>query len=259
MIEITIFTRWENKKLKNLLYDLSKQNTKLDIKIYSDENKQISNFKTIYTSNINIAWKRNLAIQNCQKKYLFLLDDDNRIYDKDFFYQLLEKYIKVQKIHKKAIISPVIYYKNTEIIQSAGIKFCYFLWKVCVKRKIKWEFQEVYWIWWNSLFWEIEYFRKNKFDENIGFIGEDIDYTYWLRKKWVKIFVINLKINHMERDKTRAEKSFVRWKKMFKQKVKNRNIFVKKHGNLLQKTSYYLLWYWLWIIYWKLLQILEKF
>jgi len=259
MIEITIFTRWENKKLKNLLYDLSKQNTKLDIKIYSDENKKLKNYETIYTNNINIAWKRNLAIQNCKEEYLFLLDDDNRVYDKDFFNKLLEKYKKVQKVYKKSIISPIIYYKDTNIIQSAGINFCYFLWKVCARKKIKWEFQETEWVWGNSLFWKTEYFKKNKFDKNIGFIGEDIDYIYWLREQWVKIFIVNQKINHMERDKTRVEKSFVSWKNMFRKKIKNRNIFVKKHWNLLQKICYYLLWYWLWIIYWKILQIIENF
>jgi len=258
MIEVAIFTRWENEKLKNLLNDLSRQNTKFNIKIYSDENKQIWNYKTIYTKSKNMAWKRNLAIKNCQKEYLFLLDDDNRIYDKAFFNNLLDKYQKVQKFYNKAIISPIIYYKDTDIVQSAGIKFCYILWKICVRKKIKWEFQETEWIWWNSLFWKIEYLKKNSFDENIGFISEDIDYIYWLREKWVKTFIVKLKINHIEKDKTRAEKSFVSWKNMFKKKIRNRNMFVKKHWNLLQKTSYYLLGYWLWIIYWKIIQIIEK-
>ncbi len=254
MIEVAVFARGENQKLTNLLKDLSNQNKKLNIKIYSDSKEQIENYTTIYTEDKNIAEKRNIAIENCESKYLFLLDDDNRIYNNDFFDNLLDKYTKVQQYYKKAIISPIIYYKNTDTIQSAWIKFCYILWKVCVNKKIKWEFQETKWVWWNSLFWQIEYFKKNKFDENIGFVSEDIDYIYWLREKWVKTFMVNEKINHMERDKTRAEKSFVSWKSMFKRKIRNRNIFVKKHWNIIQKISYYLVWYLLWIIYWKLIQ-----
>lgn len=254
MIEIAIFTRWKNDKLNNLLEDLSRQTAKIDIKIYSDESKQIWSYQTIFTPWQNISKKRNLAIKNTDKKYLFLLDDDNRIYDISFFNKLLDNYKKVQKYYKQAIISPIIYYRDTNIVQSAGIKFCYILWKVCVRKQIEWDFQETKWIWWNSLFWETQYFKKNKFDEDIWFIWEDIDYIYGLREKWVKTFIVNQKINHIERDKTRAEKSFVQWKEMFQKKIKNRNIFVKKHWNILQKVSFYIVWYLLWIIYWKVIQ-----
>jgi len=257
-INISIFTRWENEKLINLLEDIEKQNIKSNIFIYSDENKKIKNYNIIYIENKNIAWKRNLAIENCNEEYLFLLDDDNRIYDKDFMNKLIHKYIKVQKYYTKAIISPIIYYKDTEIVQSAGIRFCYLLGKVYAKKKIKWEFQETKWIWWNSLFWKLQYFKENKFDENIWFIGEDIDYIYWLREKQVKTFIVNLKINHIEKDKTKAEKSFVSWKEMLEKKIKNRNLFVKKHWNVIQKIAFYMLWYWLWIIYWNFLQIINK-
>lgn len=249
MLTISIFTRKKNIKLLNLLEDLKKQNhPSFKVKIYTDKDEKYD-FETIFCEDLNIASKRNLAIKQCRTKYLFLLDDDNRLlYWKDFIHELFNFYKSIW--NQNCIISPVIYFRDTNQIQSAWIKFCYVLWKVCVNKKIKWDFRKVFWIWWNSLFWELKTFKKHYFDENVWFVGEDIDYIYWLRKKWVDIFVINLWINHMEKDKTRAEKSFVQWKDMLKRKLKNRNIFVIKNWNLLEKFLYRFFGYWISLWYW---------
>ena len=169
---------------------------------------------------MTISWKRNLAIKQCETEYLFLLDDDNRIFDWKFLEKIFKKYNKIERKYGDCIVSPIIYRRDTNIIQSGGIKFCYIFWKVFVNKKIKWDYWLTYWMWWNSLFWRINFFKKCNFDENIWFIREDIDYTYSLREKWVKIFVVNEKINHMERKKTLSEKSFISWE-LFKKKIRN--------------------------------------
>ena len=249
MLEIAIFTRWKNKKLEDLLIDISRQDfVNYKIKVYTDQLFNIDkDIDIIWTKEKNISKKRNLAIKNCQTKYLFLVDDDNRIYNKSFIKNLFHFY-KTIKDNKK-IISPTIYWKNTNIIQSAGIKFCYILWKVIAKRKIKNNFQKVYWIWWNSLFGHIDTFKQASFDEKIWFIREDIDYSYSLREKWVSIYVVNEKINHMEREKNDLEKSFIQ-DETFLRKIKNRSIFVKKHANIIQKLIFFMFWYWVSLIFW---------
>jgi len=179
------------------------------------------------------------------------LDDDNRIYDTNFLNNLIKTYENIN--YDKKIISPTIYWRDTKKIQSAGIKFCYLLGKVLANKKINWEYIQTKWMWGNSLFGETQTFKLSKFDEKIWFIREDIDYCYSLREKWVKIFVSKICINHMERDKNIAEKSFV-YGDIFQRKVRNRNIFVSKHWNIFQKIMYWTIWYSLWIIYWKILR-----
>ena len=255
MLTVAIFTRWENKKLFNLLDDLYKQNiNKFIIKIYSD--KHFKNKEEIkITEWKNVAEKRNQAINECKTKFLFLIDDDNRIYNNNFLKNIIKLYNKIE--YPSKIISPTILWRDTKKIQSAWIRFCYLLWKVIVNKKIKWEYRESKWIWWNSLFSETNTFKKTHFDKNIWYIREDIDYCYSLQEKWTKIFVWKLWINHIERDKNIAEKSFIFWE-LYNKKIKNRDIFVEKHSNKLQKIIYRWFWYYLWIIYWKILRKLTK-
>jgi len=254
MLEIAIFTRQDNEKLQKLLEDLQKQSfSDFKIKIFSD--KKFKNTQIIYTENKNISQKRNQAIWEWNSEYLFLLDDDNRIYDKYFLEKLIKKYENIEKNEWENIISPTIFWRDTNIIQSAGIRFCYLLWKVFSNKHQKWEYWETKWIWWNSLFGKRKYFQKAKFDEEIWFIREDIDYAYSLREKWIKIFVVKEKINHMEKDKTELEKSFIKWDIYYK-KLKNRNIFVKKHWNLIQKIAYYSVGNWLGRFVWEVKRLM---
>lgn len=259
MINISIFTREKNEKLLNLISDLEKQSFKnFDITIFSDKSFEYKNINIINTNKKNISEKRNLAIQLNQKKYLFLLDDDNRIYDNNFLKNILEKYKKIENNFWEVILSPTIYWRDTKQIQSSWIYFNFFLWKVFANnQKIDWEYKQIKAIWWNSLFWKTKTFKKAKFDENIWFIWEDIDYCYSLWEKWVKFFITNDIINHQERNKTKAEKSFISWNWFYK-KIKNRNIFVKKHWKIYEKILYYSFWYWLWIIYWYVLKTFYK-
>ena len=249
MLDIAIFTREKNDKLQKLIEDLENQSFQdFSIKIYSDK-KFDCKHKVVFTENKNISEKRNQAIKESNQEFLFLLDDDNRIFNKNFLQNLFSLYKEIEKEKWACIISPTIFWRETNIIQSAGIEFNFLLWKVFSNKQIKWKYWQSKWIGGNSLFGKKEYFEKAKFDENIWFIREDIDFSYSLWENNIKIFVVNEKINHMERDKTELEKSFIKWE-AFKRKLKNRNIFVKKHWNIKEKLSYWLIWYWLWLIYW---------
>ncbi len=258
MLEIAIFTREYNDKLEKLINDLQNQIfSDFKIKIFSDKKFYLKNIDIIHNPNKNISQKRNQAINECKTKYLFLLDDDNRIYNPNFLKNMFLYYEKINKNYWPCIISPTIFWRNTNIIQSAWIKFSFLLWKVFANKNIKWKYRQTKWIWWNSLFGKKEYFQKASFDEEIGFIREDIDYAYSLWEKWVNIFVVKEKINHMEKDKTPLEKSFLKWEAYYR-KIKNRNIFVKKHWNLMEKIAYYMCGYWLGIIVWKIKRKITK-
>ena len=255
---VSIFTRWKNDKLINLISELQNQTIKPIIRVFSDSFFDYPEVELIYTEWKNISEKRNLAISMAvDDDFLFLLDDDNKLNDSKFLEKLQNTYLNIFKKFWCSIISPLIKWRQTKIIQSAWVKFSYILGKVLVNKKVKGDYWQVKWIWWNSLFWYWKCFKQAKFDENIWYIREDLDYAYSLWEKWVKIFVVNQNIYHLERDKTRLEKSFISWD-LLKKKVKNRDIFVKKHGNFFQKLIYWLYWRWVSLFYWLYLRAKNK-
>ncbi len=254
-MEVCIFTRGKNEKLLNLINELQNQTLKPVIKVFSDNYIDLWGVSVISTPGLNISQKRNLAIKTSEKEYLLLLDDDNKLKDNKFLEKLIDFYNKIN--FEPKIISPLIMYRQTGLIQSWWVKFNYLFWKVFVNKKIKWDFWEVDAVWGNSLFSKKENFKKVFFDEKIGFIREDIDFAYSFREKWWKIFIVNLPIYHLERDKNIAEKSFV-YKDAFRIKVKNRDIFVSKHWNLFQKLWYWLFGRWVSLGWWFLKRLISK-
>ena len=252
---VSIFTRWKNEKLINLIEELRLQTIKPKIRVFSDSFFDFPGIEIVYTQWKNISEKRNLAIDMAKEEdLLFLLDDDNKLGDNKFLEKMKNTYLEIFDKYGCCVISPLINWRTTDRIQSAGVYFSYFLGKVIVNRKVLWSYWDVRGIWWNSLFWYGRCFKKSKFDENIWYVREDLDYSYSLNEKWVKVFVINQKIFHLERDKTRLEQSFLLWE-AFNKKVRNRDIFVKKHGNFIQKIIYWLFWRWISLFYWKYLKI----
>ena len=84
--------------------------------------------------------------------------------------------------------------------------------------------------------------EKIKFDEKIDFVYEDLDFTYRIHKAHIPIIVLrDLKIYHMERDKTLLEMARVGHELQAYKKAKHRIVFIKKHANLVQKLQFYLL------------------
>ena len=268
MLEIAIFARENNKKLASLLEDISHQNfTNCEVFLYIDKDidkqEKLSWIKwIIHTTNMNVAEKRNLAIKNCKSEYILMLDDDNRLYsssknDYNFLNKLTKEYQKIKDIEwDQILISPTIHWRQTYKIQSAGIdKFNYFLSKVQAMKNIPddIEYRPIELVGGNSLFGKIDIFRLAKFDTDIGFVREDLDYIASLGDKWVLILMTKTPIYHMERDKTFLEKSFIKDWNSFKRKIRNRNIFVKKHANKLDKILFYSFGYWFQILYYLLI------
>ena len=135
-MKVAVFTRYKNDKLCTLLSDLQKQSISVMINVYSDKVFSYSGVNIVKTPGMNIAQKRNLAIKWVEDdEFLLMLDDDNRIFDKNFLVNLQSFYTKIKESSK--IISPIVYYRTTTKIQSAGVKFCFLFGKVFVNRKIK--------------------------------------------------------------------------------------------------------------------------
>ena len=252
---VSIFTREQNSKLINLIEELKTQSINPIIRVYSDSFFDYPGIEIFYTEWKNISQKRNLAIQMAKDNdLLFLLDDDNKLADSFFLEKLENTYLQIYNKFWCSIVSPLVNRRQTDKIQSWGVHFLYLFGKVIVNREILWEYWPVKWIWGNSLFWYARCFKKSNFDEKIWYIREDLDYSYSLREKKVYVFVVNQKIYHLERDKSRLEQSFLVWDG-FERKIRNRDIFVKKHGNLFQKLVYWLFWRWISLFYWKYLKI----
>jgi len=94
----------------------------------------------------------------------------------------------------------------------------------------------------NALLAPARIFKKILFDEKIDFVYEDLDFSYRIHKAHIPLIVLrDLKIFHMERDKTMLEKARVGHTLQAYKKAKHRIVFVKKHANLIQKIEFYLL------------------
>jgi len=67
----------------------------------------------------------------------------------------------------------------------------------------------------------------------MSFVYEDIDCLYRMTNSGVPLIVSKkVTINHMERDKTTLEKSFLATPESAYQKSKNRIVFVKKNASI---------------------------
>jgi hypothetical protein len=228
--------------------------------------------KIIFISNINTdfqTWKwasftRNYWINNAKNEFIYFFDDDN-IFNEDFLEKTIDIYNKRNHEFKKDfLLSPVIIYRETNIIQNAWfINFNYWLSKP-IKNINK--SMQVKMIWANSFFWKTEFLKKNTFDEKIPFVYEDLDWSYNITKKWDKIFVDqDLKINHMDRDKHFLEHAYMGDSNSSYLKAKNRILFIKKNWNSIEIFQALFVWIriqniWLTLkilIYWKTLNRYE--
>jgi len=80
------------------------------------------------------------------------------------------------------------------------------------------------------------------FDETLDFVYEDLDFSYRIHRAGYPIIVLrDLKIYHMERDKTNLEEARVGNEYAAYRKAKHRMLFVRKYGNIFQKIQFYLL------------------
>jgi GT2 family glycosyltransferase len=85
-------------------------------------------------------------------------------------------------------------------------------------------------------------FKAFPFDEVLDFVYEDLDFTYNIYNAGYPIIVLrDLKIYHMERDKTLLEQARVANEYAAYRKAKHRMLFVKKYGKFSDKIKFYLL------------------
>lgn len=218
-------------------------------------------FVTICHANASLA--RNMWIARSVSTFVYMIDDDN-VFWHDFLENSVREYEYYEKYYKKSVVySPAIQRRTTNKIQSLWMKtFHYILgrpepvifgWRknifVAALRfflPLSFFYKEhsnhcrVSAIWWNSILWPREIFLDNAFDENMPFVYEDIDAMYRISQKNTPIIVSKKnKICHMERNKNKLEHSFLADIWWAYQKWKNRNIFVKKNWNKIQKILFF--------------------
>lgn len=270
IFDVIIPTRWDLNVLQNIVESIGKQQllpNKIHILVDKVLQKDEYNFmqykflkilgednveKLNIISNINsdfiplkwVAYVRNYWIKISNSEYLYLLDDDN-VFDKKFFQNTLNIRKELfSLLWKDVILSPTIIYRKTNTIQSRGmINFNFFASKVVLNHKLDWAYSYVKMIWWNSLFAPKSVFEKILFDEKFEFVYEDLDFSYRATSFGIPIIVSHiLNINHMERNKTRIEKSFIWDYNSIYQKSRNRIYFTKKNATSVQKRLFFLVW-----------------
>lgn len=191
------------------------------------------------------SYVRNFGIQKAKGEFIQLFDDDNEV-DSDFLWNCLKKREeKVSETKTECIILPSLYYRNLNQIQNQW--FSHFSYVQCrpIPHFLNWKSEsQIQMFSWNGIFSKASTLRKAQYDEKIARISEDLDYTLSLHEKWIQLRVFSdLKVIHHERDKTRLEQARIGSYSQAKQKVRNRLLFVKKHGNKRQRVQSYVIWF----------------
>lgn len=191
----------------------------------------------------NASYNRNFGIKQVKGEYIQLMDDDERFED-DYLERSLtlrEHYRSILK--KDFVLTPTLMYRKTWHIQNQG--FSYFNYRLSrpIPQNLgdkEWEYIQMYSG--NSLLAPAYIFKEILFDEKLDFVYEDLDFTYRIhRAKYPLIVLRDLRIYHMERNKTILEQARVGNEYAAYRKAKHRILFVKKYGTLFQKIQFYLL------------------
>jgi len=203
-----------------------------------------SNLNSEFTHN-NVGSMRNLWIQKARWVLALFLDDDEDIHA-DYLTKMTEYWKKYRRIiGKDFVLTPTLMYRHTGKIQNQW--FSHFNYRLsrpieCILGQREWAVVQMYS--WNSLFAPIYIFQDNKMDEEIDFVYEDLIYTHSLYKSWYPIIVTkNIKIYHMERDKTKLEQARIGNIYQAYRKSKHRIFFVRRFANLQQKTQFFIFWF----------------
>lgn len=207
----------------------------------------------------NASYARNLGCTLASSQFVYFLDDDN-FFDSKFLWRSIQEYDTfTNTCQDKILYSPIIMWRDTDRIQSRGIKAFHFsLWwpepvvfggrkNIVVKifrpffpaapfyREAEY-FTRAAAIGGNSLFAERNTFEKFPFDEDMWFVFEDLDFAYRVTRSGMPLYVSKSnRIYHMEREKTELEKSFLANPKSSYQKAKNRVLFVRKNASWFKK------------------------
>lgn len=239
---ILIIDQIFNKKFYNVrLNDISDWNKT----IFKKNNIHIfSNINSEFLHN-NVGGMRNFWAQKAKWEYILFMDDDEDIYA-DYLTKAIEYWKKYRNIlNKDFVLTPTLMYRHTGEIQNQWFShFDYWLSRPigCVLGQREWAEIQMYS--WNSLFAPAYIFQQNKMDERFDFIYEDLAYSYSLYKAGYPIIVTrNIKVYHMERNKTKLEHAWVGNIYQAYRKSKHRILFVRKFATFWQKLKFFLLWF----------------
>lgn len=171
--------------------------------------------------------------------------DDDVIFENDYLKQSLDYRTSFRnEIWKDLVLTPTLMYRKTGQIQNQWFKRYIFRQsrpQINFLENKKYDFIQLYS--WNSLLAPSSLFKQFKFDNDINFVAEDLDFTYTIHNAWYPIVVLaDLKIYHMEREKTLLDQARVGNPVSAYQKWRNRVIFVRKHWNIWQKLIFFFFW-----------------
>ena len=224
------------------------------LSFFKEQNLEIINRTHFFTNNNSdfnpnhkwwASYVRNFGIQKAKGEFIQLFDDDNEV-SSDFLENCLQKREeKTSKTKSECVILPSLYYRNIDQIQNQWFSHFNYWQSRPILHLLNWKKQaQIQMFSWNGIFSKASTLRKAQYDEKIARISEDLDYTLWLHEKWIQLRVFSdLKVIHHERDKTRLEQARIGSYSQAKQKVRNRLLFVKKHGNKRQRVQSYVIWF----------------
>ena len=190
------------------------------------------------------SYVRNFWMKVAKWKYIQLFDDDNEV-SPSFLEMCLDRWENMTHITKcECVILPSLYYRSTNQIQNQWFsKFNYWQSRPTLYL-LNWKDRDqVQMFSWNWIFGLASTLRKAKYDEEIAWISEDLDYTLSLYEQWVQLRVFaDLKVKHHERNKNRLEQAWIWSYNQAKQKARNWFLFLKKHWNKKQALEFYMFW-----------------
>lgn len=207
--------------------------------------KFITNLNSNLHPHNNASYLRNFGIEAAEGEFILLMDDDEW-FPNDYLQKSLELRFKYrEELGRDFVLTPTLMYRKTGETQNQGFSSFNFWFSRPTPQKLgdkKWDYIQMYSG--NSLLAPARIFKKIKFDEKIDFVYEDLDFSYRIHKANYPIIVVrDLKIYHMERDKTMLEQARVGHPLQAYKKAKHRIVFIKKHANLIQKLEFCLLWF----------------
>jgi len=206
--------------------------------------KYITNLNSnLNPSSNNASYLRNFGIEAATGEFIQLMDDDER-FPENYLEQSLDlRFQYREELGKDFVLTPTLMYRKTGQIQNQGFVSFNFRFSRPIPQKLgKKERDYIEMYSGNSLLAPARIFKKIKFDEKIDFIYEDLDFTYRIHRAHIPIIVLrDLKIYHMERDKTLLEQARVGFAMQAYKKAKHRIVFVKKFATRIQKVQFYLL------------------
>lgn len=203
----------------------------------------------------NASILRNYGINAAQGDFILLMDDDEW-FENDYLAQNIYLWDKYRSIIKKDfVLTPTLMYRKTWQIQNQW--FSHFNYRLSrpisqILWEKEWDYIQMYS--WNSLFAPAYIFKEILFDEILDFVYEDLDFSYRIHRAGYPLIVLrDLKIYHMERDKTKLEEARVGNEHAAYRKAKHRMLFVGKYGKLTDKLKFYSLGFW-----WQPLRLIVK-